>query len=123
MMAKEEAARTFARRAITEPAVPLERITEELSREPLMRARAQADLLIATSRETSAAAGRLDDLVEALATVLTVRPDVHGELTLVAQSLANAVLPLAHAVLVRDLAPTHPEILPLLEVADRVAPP
>jgi hypothetical protein len=122
-MVNEDVAAAFARHALSEPAIPLEQVQSELSRPTLQRARAQVNLLIGEDgKAVSAAAARLDDLVDMLAAEMVVRPDTRGDLTLVAESLANAVLPLAQAVLVRDQAPSHPEIRPLLELADRVVP-
>lgn len=119
----EETARDFIHRALAAPAVPLERAREELAHEPLLRARAHVDLLIASDAATRAAAASLDDEVMACASEMVVRDDARGEPTLVEESLANAVLPLAHALLVRDAAMTHPEVRPLLELAHRVVPP
>jgi hypothetical protein len=122
-MKSEKLAKDFALHALAKPAIPLDQVLDALTHGPGLRARAQVDLLIASDAEARRAAAGVDELVEMTAAEMVVRPDIGGDLTLVAESIANAVRPLARAVLVRDMAPTHPEIQPLLALADRLVPP
>jgi hypothetical protein len=111
----------FVFEAVQTPAISLADVRRRLDTPDLLAARKEVAVLVQSNGEARFHADAAGDMVQALAYVRSRRaPGSDREAK--ARDAIDAILPLLHAVCVREFAAAHPAIQPMIDLATAVAP-